>query len=495
MTNLDHETENLRQRAATGVFWSGLHSGGRQVISLVVFLVLARLLEPRQFGQIALAGVFLAFIQIFLDQGFADAIVQRANVEKAHLDSAFWATIGVAFVLIAVAVSSAGLVAAAFGEPVLAPVIQVLSASFLLGALASVQTAILRRRLLIKGLAARSLVAAVVGGVVGVAMAFLGFGVWSLVGQQLAGSAAAVIVLWRVSEWRPGVEVSRRHLGELWSFGINIVGINFVNFFNRRSGDLLIGYFLGPVALGYYSVGYRVLRLVSRLVTTISGEVVFPTFSRLRADPERLRAAFYTATQLTGLVSIPVFVSIAVLAPGLVPVLFGDQWAPSIPVMQILAFIGILQSVFFFNRAVIMASGRPGWALALTAVSGVANVVAFSIAVHWGIVAVAAAFVIRAYVLSPLPILAVRRLIGLSLRRYLAQYYAAGLGAAVMAALMLSIQQVSDEAALEWLVVGAIAGGAAYVATIRLFAPRAFGQAMDIGKLALPHLRSRGVRA
>jgi PST family polysaccharide transporter len=271
--------------------------------------------------------------------------------------------------------------------------------------------------------------------------------------------------------------------------------MNFLNFFNRRSDDLLIGYFLGPVALGYYSVGYRVLRLLSRLVTTISGEVVFPTFSRLQGQPDRLRAAFYTATQLTGLVAIPIFVSVAVLAPGLVPAVFGNQWAPSVPVMQILAFIGILHSVFFFNRAVIMASGRPGWALALTAVSAVANVVAFSIAVRWGIVAVAAAFVIRAYVLSPLPILAVRRLIGLSLRRYLAQYYAAALGAVVMAALMVLIQRVDDEAGLAWLVVGAIAGGAAYVATIRLFAPRAFGRAMDIGKLALPHLRSRGVRA
>jgi O-antigen/teichoic acid export membrane protein len=490
VTNVELGTENLRQRAATGVFWSGLHSGGTQFFSLVVFLVLARLLEPSDFGRIALAGVFLAFVQIFLDQGFADAIVQREKVEKEHLDTAFWATMSVALVLVAVSVSAAGLFADAFEEPTLAPIIRVLSASFVLGALASVQQAILRRHLLQKSLAARSLAAAAVGGTTGVGMALLGFGIWSLVGQQLVGALTGVLVLWRVSDWRPGFQVSRRHLRELWSFGINIVGMNFLNFFNRRSDDLLIGYFLGPVALGYYSVGYKVLRMLSRLVTTISGEVVFPTFSRLQGQPERLRSAFYTATQLTGLVSIPIFVSVAVLAPGFVPAVFGEQWSPSIPVMQILAFIGILQSVFFFNRAVIMASGRPSWALALTAVSAVANVVAFSIAVRWGIVAVATAYVIRGYLLSPLPILAVHRLIGLSLKSYLGQYYGAALGATVMAAVMLAMQQVFESANV-WLALAALAGAVSYIGTVRLVSPSAFGRAVNIGKLIAPRVPGR----
>jgi hypothetical protein len=182
MTGLEQGTENLRQRAAAGVFWSGLHSGGTQIFSLAVFLVLARLLEPSDFGLIALAGVFLAFVQVFLDQGFADAIVQRDSVEREHLDSAFWATIVVALVLVAVSLSTAGVVAGAFGEPQLAPIIRVLSATFVLGALASVQQAILRRNLRQKSLAARSLAAAAVGGATGVTMAFLR----SLAGERVA---------------------------------------------------------------------------------------------------------------------------------------------------------------------------------------------------------------------------------------------------------------------------------------------------------------------
>lgn len=482
--------EDLRQSAATGVFWSAVQTWGSQLISLVVFVVLARLLAPVDFGLVALATVYLAFVQIFLDQGFADAIVQREKLEKAHLDTAFWATIGIALVLLAIAFATAGLIAGLFSEDELAPVIRWLSLTFVVGALASVQQAILRRALLFKRLAVRSLIATVCGGIAGLTLAASGFGVWSLVGQQLVGGFAGVVVLWAASPWRPGRALSRRHFRELWSFGINIVGMNFLNFFNRRSDDLLIGYFLGPVALGFYTVGYRMLRIVTKVVANTMTQVAFPTFSRLQTQPDRMRRAFYSATQLTSLIAFPAFIALAVLAPEFVETVYGEQWAPSATIMQILAFIGILHASYYFNRSVILGAGRPTWALALATITAVANVVAFSIAVHWGIVAVAIAYVARAYLFSPLPLIVVHRIIGLDVRAYLGQFAVPLAGSLVMAAVMLGARELAGSASV-FLISATLAGAASYLVTVRILSPAVFARAVDLTRIGLPTVKWR----
>lgn len=292
------------------------------------------------------------------------------------------------------------MIADLFKEPQIAPIIRCLSLGFIISAFSSVQEATFQRKLAFKSLAIRSLIAVVIGGIVGVTMAFMGFGVWSLVGQQLANSFVQVLVLWSVSDWRPGFRFSPKHFKELFSFGVNVMGMNLFNFLNRRSDDFLIGYFLGSIALGYYSVAYRLLLILTQLLTTIIVKVSLPTFSRLQQEPERLRNALYKAIQLTSLITFPGFLATVILAPELVTVIFGQEWSPSIPVMQVLNLIGILYAYFYFNGSVMMAVGKPSWKLALDFIQAVSNVIAFAIAVQWGIVAVAAAYVIRGYLMA-----------------------------------------------------------------------------------------------
>jgi O-antigen/teichoic acid export membrane protein len=413
---------NLRQKAIKGVVWSGIQSWGTQAIAFIVFFVLARLLAPEAFGLVALAGVFLAFVQLFIDQGLSIAIVQRQELEPEHLDSAFWTNLGISLLLTLFGIAVASIVADLFKEPQLTPILRWLSLSFLLSGFKSVQQAIFQRQLAFKALAIRSLVAVVAGGVIGVVMAFLGFGVWSLVGKQLVKELVGVVVLWGASDWRPGFNVSVRHFKELFSFGMNLLGIRILEFFNVRADDFLIGYFLGPVALGYYTIAYKLLQIMLQLLTLVTVQVVLPTFSRLQQEPERMRRGFYQVTQLTSLISFPIFLGMATLAPQLVPVLFGKQWEPSIPVMQVLAFVGILISVEHFISPVIMAMGKPSWKLVLTFINSVTNVVGFAIAVRWGIAAVAASYVIRGYLLSPLSFLAVQKLIRIELKPYLSLF-------------------------------------------------------------------------
>src|SRR5688500_2414099 len=245
---------SLRQRAAKGIFWSVIQKWGRAAISILTFVVLSRLLAPEAFGLVALATVFTVFIELFLDQGFGAAIVQRAELEPEHLDTAFWINILTGILLTVGLIAASGLVAATFDEPRLAPILKWLSFSFILSSLTSTQVSILQRKLAFTNLAARSLIATVVGGVVGISMAFAGFGVWSLVGQDLASGVAGVIVLWHASDWRPGFKVSMRHYKDLFSFGVSIVGNHALTVLLRRSDDLLTGFFLGPVLLVFYTI-------------------------------------------------------------------------------------------------------------------------------------------------------------------------------------------------------------------------------------------------
>jgi O-antigen/teichoic acid export membrane protein len=485
---------NLRQKAAKGIVWSVIQKWGREAVSFLSFVALSRLLAPEAFGLVALASVFTAFVQIFLDQGLSAAIVQRADLEREHLDTAFWISVLTGILLTAGSIAGSGLVAAFFQEPRLASVLRWLSVSFILGALSSTQIAILQRELAFKSLAARSLVATIVGGIVGVSMAVAGFGVWSLVGQNLARALAAAIVLWRASDWRPGFRLSKNHFKELFVFGVSIVGNKILVFFNRRTDDFLIGYFLGATMLGYYTIGYRLLLVMIRLVTGITNSVAFPTFSRIQHKPGRMRRAFYSVTQYTSLIAFPVFIGLAALALELVPALFGEKWAPSVPVMQILALIGILQSVLVFNGSVIKASGKPSWQLGIMLLNSVCSVVGFLLVVRWGIVAVAASFVIVGYLLAPISYVAVRRLIQINFRAYLGQFVAPLSASLTMVVIIMGLKYVLKDQELNlylqlsfYLTVGVLT----YLLAIVLTARSLSRQVLELVSLVLPDRKLR----
>lgn len=463
------------------------------MVSFIIFFLLVRLLEPEVFGLVALASVFVAFMQAFLDQGFSQAIVQRHDLEPEHLDTAFWTNTATGALLTTIGIAAAEVVASLFHQPLLAPIIRWLSLSFLFSALSSVQNAILNRRFAFKDLAARSLVATFAGGLTGVFMALQGFGVWSLVGQQLVNGLVGVLVLWRASDWRPKFNISVRHFEELFAFGINILGLNVLYFFNRRLDDLLIGYFLGPVALGYYFVAYRVLLVVTQLLTSTMTNVALPTFSRLQTEPERLRRAFYTVTQFTSLIAFPVFLAIAALAPELVQVFFGEKWAPSIPVLQVLAFIGVLHSVSHFNGTVFSAVGKPSWSLAQISIHTVTNVIAFVLVVRWGILAVAAAYVIRGYLLTPMDLWILHKLIHIKLTTYFRQLAAPLVGSVIMVAAIFGTRYfLSSLLSLQLsLAVYIVVGAIVYTGLILLIAPVLFQQAIGLINSAIPNAKRR----
>ena len=460
----------LERRAVKGVLWTVLQSLGGRGLSLAVFVILARLLTPADFGLVAMAGVFIALMEVLVGQGLTAAITQREVLDPEHKSTAFWTNIALSALMGAALWASAGWVAKLYGAPDLAPVVRWLSAILPLRAMVAVPAGLLQRRLEFRLLAVRSILGALVGGVAGVAAAFAGWGVYALVAQQLLGGLAEVLAVWGAAAWWPRLVFSMRHLRELLGFSLHLVGASLLDFLNRRSDDFLIGLVLGEVVLGYYAVAYRILRVMTQVLAKPGTIVAFSAFSRLQGQPDRMREAFYRSTQAASVVATPAFIGLSVVAPTAVPLILGDQFTASGTVLQVLALIGVVHAVSYYNFAVYVGIGRPDIRLKLLAVHTAVNVLAFFVAVRWGIVAVAAAYVIRAYVLVPLDLFALRRLIGVSPGRYFGNLAPAVLSSLVMAVAIVVVQRLPLPP-VQVLLVSIAVGVAVYSAALYLMAP------------------------
>jgi O-antigen/teichoic acid export membrane protein len=414
----------LGRAAVHGLVWTMLRSVSSRVVGSIVFVVLARLLDPKAFGTVALASVFVVLISLLVESGFGEAVIQRKELTPSDLDTAFWVNNATGVGLALLMAACAGLLGSLFDQPELAPVLRVLSLAFVFAALASVPQALLRRELAFRELAFRGFAATLAGGVAGVGMALAGLGVWSLVGQMLANAVVGTVVLWTACSWRPGRAVSRSNFVELFGFGANILGQRVALTASRRADDFLIGLVLGPVALGLYTVAYRILLLITEIIIwTIEG-VAFPLFSRLHGDAERSKRAFYAMTELWSAVTTPAFLALAALAPELIRVAFGSKWTGAIPVMQVLALVGIPHAIAQCNKAVVNAAGRPNLSLRVAVLTGVVNVVGFALVVHWGILAVATSYVVCSYLLTPVSVWSVTRVLNLEIKTYLRLFVA-----------------------------------------------------------------------
>ena len=274
--------KDLKIRSTKSVSWLTIQKIGNQVIFLIVFIYLARLLEPSAFGIIALAEVFLNYVRVFLDKGISVAIVQRDDLKEGHLDTAFWINLGFAVFLTALTILFSGKISVFLKEPLLSPILRLLSLTIILGSFRSIQQAILYRKLQYKFIAISSLIAWIAGGVVGLVLAFLNYGIYSIVYMQLVRTIIETILLWILSEWIPRFSITKQYFKEIFIFGFNITLLNMLNFFNLKIIDLIIGYYLGAEILGYYSIVQRIFQMLTEFIINTLNSISIPLFSRLQ---------------------------------------------------------------------------------------------------------------------------------------------------------------------------------------------------------------------
>ncbi len=484
----------LGGQIARGLTWTFIHTWGRQLLNLTIFVVLARLLVPDDFGLVALAAVFVNLAQLVVDQGLGDALIQRPVLTRRHIDTAFWVALSTGGLLALAGILLAIPIAFLLGEPDLQPILQVLSGTFLLSALGSIQIALLRRSLNFRALAMRALGGIAAGGAVGIAMAFLGFGVWSLVGQQVAGAFVSMVLLWAVSPWRPGRDYSWDTFRELFRFGVNILGSDILNFASRNVDNLLIGSFLGTTPLGFYSVGYRILDVTEVMLVNVARKVTFPAFSRLQSDPERMRRAYLRVTRAAGAIILPGYIGLALVSTELTVTLFGDRWAPSGPVAGILFLIGPVLTLQAFSGALLNAAGHPGVVFRFRLITTVVNVVGFLIAVQIGILAVAAAFVARGYLLIPLNLAWVSRYAGVPAGAMLAQLRGTALATAAMAVAVAAVKAVAPASPAMLLAAEVLAGAMVFVLAMLLVERDLVREILGVGRRAVSRPPPVGAR-
>jgi O-antigen/teichoic acid export membrane protein len=339
------------------VKWAFALSLGRRASKTLFTFVLAALLGPYDFGLMAMALIYITLLWVLLEQGFMTAIVQREKLDPEHLDSAFWLNLVWCVILTGVGIATAPLWADLNGEPVLEPVVQVLSILVLIEGLALVQVSLLRRNLRFKELAIRSNIAAALGGTVGIVLALSGAGVWALVAQQAVIEGTALILIWAMSVWRPHLRFSRAHARELLPFSSGVFLSNLGGFLSQRADALLMGIFFGPVVVGIYRLADRFVEVLLELTVRPLGDVSLTVLSRAQADQGALRAALQRCLRGVVLFTIPSALVLVACSDELMRVI-GPEWAIGADALKLLAIAGIAKAIAFFAGPVLFAVAR-----------------------------------------------------------------------------------------------------------------------------------------
>ncbi|HEX2092210.1 MAG TPA: lipopolysaccharide biosynthesis protein, partial [Longimicrobiaceae bacterium] len=335
---------------------SSVVQGGLQ---FAVGVFLARLLPPADFGMVALAMVVIGFAGSISDFGLEAAVIQRHDLTGRHLRVAFTATTLLGLALTGVLAATSPFSAPLLRSPLLPDVLQALSVLFVVGALGGTARSLLRRQLRFRTLFWVGSCSYLVGyaGVVTV-LALLGFGVWSLVWGSLTQAVLDTFLVLAVV--RPPVRplLARKELRELLGFGAGVSLNTVVNYLARNGDNLVVGRWLGAAALGLYGRAYNLMTLPLNYLGVATHQVLFPAMSQIQGDRERLGRAYLISVQTAALLAAPIMAGMAVAAPHMVAVLYGDAWLGMTLPLQVLCVAGLFRAVYHLAGTVTYASGR-----------------------------------------------------------------------------------------------------------------------------------------
>ena len=338
--------------------WAFALTWGERATTTVFTVVLAAILGPEEFGIVAMALVYLAVVDLVLEQGFLTTIVQREQLDREHLDSAFWMNFAWCLVLAGLSFALAGWWADVNNAPQLEDVIKVMSILVVVTGLTIVQQAHLQRKLEFRKLAVRANTAALVGGIVGLVLALEGAGVWSLVALQLAGQCTSLVLLWAVSDWRPGLRFSRPHARDLLGFTSGVFLANIGGFVNRRSDTLLMGLFFTPSVVGIYRLADRFVDSILELTMRPVGLISLPHLSLIQRDPVALRKTVSTFIRIAMLTTLPVLLVFASTADYVFAVI-GPEWEIGADALKLLCVVGIVKGLVHFTGPLLFAVAKP----------------------------------------------------------------------------------------------------------------------------------------
>ena len=350
--------KDIKKKTVFGMIWTAAEKFGSMVMAFISNLILARLLLPEDFGVIGMLHIFIAISGAFMIGGFGDAIIQKKNTTHTDYSTVFmWNMVLSVFFYVIIFISSPA-IARFYDMPSLCAVLRVYGLVLILVGLSVVQSSILRKELKFKLLSIRNLTASFCGLVVGIVMAFMGFGVWSLVISALVNQLMNAILVWRLSSWRPSIVFDKKSFKELFSFGGMMMLTSLVEKIYVNIQGLLIGKWYSANELGYYTQAKKLEDVPTSTLSYIVTNVSFPVFSKFQDDKNMLLYGLRKNIKAITYLNFPLCILLLVIASPLIELLYGAKWNSSVPYFQLLCLSGLLYTMNSLNGSVVKALGK-----------------------------------------------------------------------------------------------------------------------------------------
>lgn len=369
--------ESLRYKTKKGLYWKFFDMFAKYGMQFIVGIFMARMLSPEDYGITALPSVFYAIAGIFISGGFGTALIRKPEVTEKDLSTAFYYSIAVGVFCYTVLFISSPHIAKFYNTPILESLIRVTALSFLWGPLNTPQHVILARRMDFKNPARISITNKIVGSIVGISMAYTGYGVWALVGSGLVSSLMGLIQTWWVVKWLPKAPFSKESFRYLWNFGNKMMGISLLNTLYANIVTVLVGKYGGTKDLGNYNRAKSYAAMPSSNVTGVLTSVSFPALSKMQDDDERLAYNYRKMIRVSSFLVFPVMLMLSALAHPIVITMVTAKWEPCVILLQIMCFTFMFQPTQILNLNLLQVKGRPDLALRIEIIKKIIGAIVF----------------------------------------------------------------------------------------------------------------------
>lgn len=377
--------QSLKDKTVKGVVWSSVERFSVQGVQFLVMLVIARLLDPKDFGLIGMLAIFLAVAQSLIDSGFSQALIRKQDRTEVDNSTVFYFNIVVSAVLYLILYAIAPWVAGFYNEPQLCSLMRVLCLIIIINSFAVVQRALYTASINFKTQAKASFIAAIISGVVGVWLAYNGYGVWTLVWQQLLNAGVNTLLLWVYSNWYPRWQYSWKSFRQLFSFGSKLLVSGLIDTLFTNIYLLVIGKIFNAASLGYYTQADRFTKLPSSNITGILQRVTYPVLCSIQDDDERLREDYRRLLRLSAFIIFPMMCLLAGVAYPLVELLIGEKWRFAATLIIPLSFTMMWWPIHAINLNLLQVKGRSDLFLRLEIIKKIIGVTVLVLSIPFGL--------------------------------------------------------------------------------------------------------------
>lgn len=347
-----------RTKVVSNLFWRFAERMGAQIVSFIVSLVLARLLAPDDYGTVALITVFTNILQVFVDSGMANALIQKKDADDLDFSTAFFFNIGICLVIYAGLFLSSPLIAVFYKKPELTSLTRVIGLTIVISGLKNVQQAYVSRHLIFKKFFFATLIGTVASAFLGIFLAYKGFGAWALVAQQLTNTTVDTIMLWVLVPWRPKRMFSTARFKRLFSFGWKLLVSGLLDTVYNNLRQLIIGRMYSTADLAFYNKGKQFPEIAITNVDTAINSVLLPVMSQAQDDRSRVKAMMRRAIKISCFVIWPLMMGLIAVATPITRIILTDKWVPLVPYMRIFCLVFALWPIHTTNLNAINALGR-----------------------------------------------------------------------------------------------------------------------------------------